>query len=373
MGKRNISIAAMFAAAAMAGAAQAQTITVKVDSDYADFLLAKTCSGEDIDEAAVAAMPLVQSQIKHHSNMGGGRDMAAFLAGLKAAAKCAAPENDAYEFGALVANKSEFRAVVDYFKNRAPEIEAYVSESLAPFVPATTSYNGELVLSIVGNNCGGFSMDGKFYLALSCIRTEAETEFEAAKLIASHETYHALQYDFFAPFDEDISHVKTRDEAFEYLFMNLLLEGSAEFVADSSVIDGRGTLSGILRRFARTAHRQMPYLIRLFGYSADILDGGDDIEARIEDVYSLGFGGQNGQIFYYAGAAMVKHVDETYGRDALICIMSKPPEQFVRAYDAAARANSSEERPALSAAMRKAADRLSRKRAKDQRFEACIP
>lgn len=370
MGKR--LVAALAAAFAFNATAEAQSISVMVDADYADFLPAKTCSHEEIDEAAVRAMPVVQSQVKHHANLTGARDMEAFLAGLKAAAKCEVPENDVYEFGPLVKEKKTFRAAVDYFKDRSADLEVYVAESLSPYVPADDDYKGELVLSVVGNNCGGFAMDGRFYLALSCIRDDVEGEFEAAKIMAAHETFHALQYEFFYPFNEDISAVKSRNEAFDYLFMNLLTEGTAEFAASTKDVEGDGVLSGLTRRFARNGYRQAAFHIRTFGYMADILNAGDDPGARLKDVYNLGFGGQNRQVFYYAGAVMAAHVDKTYGREALICIVSKPPEQFVRAYEAAARERADVNAPPLAPAMMKAAERLSRKRAKDLHYERCI-
>ena len=65
-----------------------------------------------------------------------------------------------------------------------------------------------------------------------------EDEFEAVKILSAHETYHALQYEFFTPFSEDMSSIDTPKEAQAYLFLNLLLEGSAEFVANSRDVSG---------------------------------------------------------------------------------------------------------------------------------------
>ncbi|WDI31117.1 hypothetical protein PUV54_14270 [Hyphococcus flavus] len=352
--------------------AAAQNIGVTIDAGLAEFLLSKVCSGETIDEDEVRAMHVVQSQVKHHDNLTGNRDMDALIDGLKSAAQCETPENDAYLFGPVVEETQKFRDAVAFFKSRAPEIEAYVAESLAAYAPADLEYQGELVLSIVGNNCGGFSMDGRFYLALNCLRDSYEQEFSAAKIISAHETYHAVQYAFFYPFEEDIARVKTRDDAFDYLFMNLLIEGTAEYAADSREVEGEGLLTNLLKRFARSGYRQAAYLTRVFGYTADMLNAGDDIRARIEDVYNLGFGGGNGQVFYYAGAVMAGHVEEAFGRDALICIMGQPPEQFVRAYQAAALRASDEAVPVLAPSMVKAAKRLSDKRERNLRYERCV-
>ncbi|WP_428409361.1 DUF5700 domain-containing putative Zn-dependent protease [Hyphococcus sp.] len=357
---------------APAGMAQAQSIRIGVDSSLADYLLDAVCSGEPLDEAYVRSLPVVQSQVKHHTGLSATRDMDAFVEGLKAAAACRVPEKDVYLFGPLVEEKEKFREEVAFFKERSAEIESYVAETLAPYAPDDLDYEGALVVSVVGNNCGGFSMDGRFYLALNCLRDSYEEEYETAKLLSAHETYHAIQYAFFHPFDEDINRVKTVDDAFDYLFMNLLLEGTAELAADSRALTGSGRLTDFMKDMARGAYRNLPLHIRNFGYAGDILAAGGDVQRRIRDIYETGFTGGGGQVFYYVGAFMGRVIEETYSREALVCILALPPEQYVRAYQAAAKEAERDDAPPLSAAMEKAADRLSKKRGKDQRYEACI-
>lgn len=365
------SCAVMLALAA-AGTAQAQSIALDVNSDLADYILDITCSGEPVDEAYVRSLPVVQSQVKHHTGLIATRDMDAFVNGLKAASDCEVLEDDVYLFGPVVEEKEKFQATVDYFKSRSGDIEAFVFDTLAPYAPADLDYEGQLVLSIVGNNCGGFSMDGQFYLALNCLRDSYEDEYATARLLSAHETYHAVQYAFFYPFDEDIARVETKDDAFDYLFMNLLLEGTAEFVADSRDLSGSGGITGFMIRMARGAYRNMPLNIRTFGYMADILEAGGDVDQRIRDIYENGFTGGGGQVFYYVGAAMSRMIEEIYGREALVCIIAQPPEQFVRAYQAGAKKLARDDAPPLSEAMEKAANRLNKKRVKDLRYEACL-
>ncbi len=352
-----------------AAAAEAKSIRLEVSSGLADYLLDTVCSGEAVDEAYVRSLPVVQAQVKHHTGLTEARDMDAFIKGLNAAAECRVPENDVYLFGPLVEEKEKFRAAVAFFKERSAEIEAYVAETLSPYAPEDLDYEGALVLSVVGNNYGGFSMDGRFYLALNCLRNSYEEEYETAKLLSAHETYHAIQYAFFHPFDEGINRVKTVDDAFDYLFMNLVLEGTAELAADSRALTGSGLLTDFMKDLARGAYRNLPLQTRRFGYAADILEGGGDVQQRIRDIYETGFTGGGGQVFYYVGAAMGRIIDDRYGRDALVCILALPPEQFVRAYQSAA---GGEDAPALSAAMEKAANRLGKKRAKTSRYETCV-
>src|SRR5690606_25086102 len=116
-----------------------------------------------------------------------------------------------------------------------------------PYAPADLDYSGSLVLAIVGNPCGGFASGGDFFLALSCLRGNYKTELHAAKSVAAHETYHAIQNRFFWPSKLRIEEVKTRDDAFDQLFSFLLSEGTAEYVMDSRRIEGSGALTDYLK------------------------------------------------------------------------------------------------------------------------------
>ncbi|GJL93515.1 DUF5700 domain-containing putative Zn-dependent protease [Hyphococcus sp.] len=354
------------------GAAQAQTVKLNVDSSLAELILDKVCSGGEIDEDELRALPVLQSQIKHHTGQSDTRNIEAFLTGLKAAAQCETVEDDVYNFAPVVKEKEKFAAAVAFFTGKAGEIEDFVVESLTPYAPDDLDFEGELVLSIVGNPCGGFSMDGRFYLALNCLRDSYEADYMAAKVVSAHETYHAAQYVFFHPFSEYIEQVKTVDDALDYLFLNLLLEGTAEYVADSRKIDGEGKVSKFFQEFARKGYRNLAYNFRLVNYAADILGNDDALLRRIKDVYRMGFSGAGGQGFYYVGAAMAGHIEESYGREALVCIMGQPPEQFVRAYQATALAAPGEATPAFGKALMKAANGLSKKREPALRYESCV-
>lgn len=75
------SCALILTFAAMAPA-RAQAIALDVNADLADYILGVTCSGEPIDEAYVRSLPVVQSQVKHHTGLIATRDMDAFVNGL---------------------------------------------------------------------------------------------------------------------------------------------------------------------------------------------------------------------------------------------------------------------------------------------------
>lgn len=297
--------------------------------------------------------------------------MDAFMAGLAAAAKCETPPTDYFRFGAVVKDKAGFAETVAFFKGRADEIAGFVSEGLAPYTPADLDYSGTLVLAIVGNPCGGFTSDTDFFLALSCLRGNYETELHAAKSVAAHETYHAIQHEFFYPASHRLEDVKTEDDAIDTLFSFLLREGTAEYAVDSRRIEGSGALTDYLKGFAANGHAQLPFHMRLFDYMAGLIaaaEAHDDLMQHLKDAVQLGFSGDNRQVFYYVGAAMAARLDAAYGREAYLCILRLPPEQFVRAYQAA----SGGDAPRLGPAVLKAAERRSRARAGDLHYETCV-
>ncbi len=65
---------------------------------------------------------------------------------------------------------------------------------------------------------------------------------------------------------------------------------------------------------------------------------------------------------------MAARIDAAHGRTAYLCVLRLPPEQFIRAYRAAAGG----EAPPLGPAVLKAAERLSRTRAKRLGYEICF-
>jgi hypothetical protein len=210
-----------------------------------------------------------------------------------------------------------------------------VIEKTAPYFPSDKQFSGAIVLSAAGQSCGGFSMDGAFFIDVPCVAEAVEEEYMAIKVLSAHETYHALQYAFFAPFNEDMELVDSPASAQNYLFLNLLLEGSAEFVADSRVITGDSRLAGLLGSFAKKGYRRVNFNLRMLGYAAEVLGEEGDSQRRMRDMYSVGYSGNSGQPFYYVGAVMVEKIEAAFGRGALVCIMALSPEQFVLAYDAA--------------------------------------
>jgi hypothetical protein len=325
--------------------AQAGTINLTIDSSLADYVLEVSCSGETVDEQRLRNSEVLQAQIKHHTGLSPRHTMDAYIEGLQAASRCEVLEEDLFRFRFAVEEKESMSRAIDFLKAREDEMVGFVIEKTAPYFPADKQFSGAIVLSAAGQSCGGFSMDGAFFIDLPCVAEAVEEEYMAIKVLSAHETYHALQYAFFAPFNEDMQRVDSPESALNYLFLNLLLEGTAEFVADSRVITGDSRLAGLLGGFAKKGYRRVNFNLRMVGYAAEVLAEKGDSQRRMRDMYSVGFSGNTGQQFYYVGAVMAEKIETAFGREALVCIIALSPEQFVLAYDAASLKGDAEATP----------------------------
>lgn len=313
----------------------AQSVNVTVDTDLAGYILDLACSGQAVDEERLRNSRFLQAQIRHHSGNSDRFSMDGFIEAARKASNCEVPEPDLYRFRFVVEERESVANAVAFLKEHEAELADYVREKTAPYFPADMEFTGEIVMVTASWSCGGFSMDGAFFVDVPCVAAAIQDEFEAVKILSAHETYHALQYAFFAPFSEDIDPVESPDQALAYLFLTLLLEGTAEYVADSRDVPGEGRLASIFRRFAERSYRRLDSHYRWLDYTAAILAVDEASNLRIREVYQFGFTGDNDQKFYYVGATMARVIEVEFGRESLVCIMALSPEQFVLAYHAA--------------------------------------
>jgi hypothetical protein len=349
--------------------ANAQNVRITVDTSLADYILEIACSGEEIDEDRLRNSRLLQKQIKHHSGNSELFTMDGFIDAAKAAASCEVREPDLYRFRHVVEDREQIVRAIAFLKEHEAELSAFVVENISPYFPDERQYYGEIVLVAASWSCGGFSMDGAFFVDVPCVAPSIQEEFEAVSILSAHETYHALQYAFFAPFEEDMSPIDTPLEAQAYLFLNLLLEGTAEFVADSRKVSGDGTLAVAFRDLAKRGYGRLESHFRWLDYASTILAVDEASNRRIRDVYQFGFSGSTGQKFYYVGATMARKIEAVFGRDRLVCMVSLSPEQFVLAYDAAVAQVSKEDDYVVGAATLEAARRLGEKNIS---FRSCL-
>jgi hypothetical protein len=349
--------------------ANSQNVRITVDTSLADYILEFACSGEEIDEDRLRNSRLLQIQIKHHSGNSDRFTMDGFIDAAKAAASCEVRETDLYRFRYVVEDREQIARAIAFLKEHETELSAFVVEKIAPYFPPQQQYSGEIVLVAASWSCGGFSMDGAFFVDVPCVAPSIEDEFQAVKILSAHETYHALQYAFFAPFDEDMSRIDTPEEAQAHLFLNLLLEGTAEFVADSRNVPGDGTLAVVFRDLAKKGYGRLASHFRWLDYASTVLAVDESSNRRIRDIYDFGFSGSTGQKFYYVGATMARKIEAVFGRDRLVCMISLSPEQFVLAYDAALEQVSDEGDYAVGASTLAAARRLGEK---NSSFRSCL-
>jgi hypothetical protein len=332
---RKIFLAIAALAAGGTVGANSQNVHITVDTSLADYILEFTCSGEEIDESRLRNSRLLRAQIKHHSGNSDLFTMDGFIEAAKAAASCEVRERDLYRFRYVVEDREQIARAIAFLKEHEAELSAFVVEKIAPYFPPQQQYSGEIVLVTASWSCGGFSIDGAFFVDVPCVAPSIEKDFQAVKILSAHETYHALQYAFFAPFDEDMSPIDTPEEAQAHLFLNLLLEGTAEFVADSRNVQGDGTLAVIFRDLASQGYARLASHFRWLDYALTVLAVDEDSNRRIRDMYHFGFSGSTGEKFYFVGATMARKIEAVFGRDRLVCVISLSPEQFVLAYDAA--------------------------------------
>jgi len=315
---------------------QAGNIELSIDTSLADYVLEVSCSGRPVDEVQLRASKALQAQIKHHSGLRAKYTMDAYIAGLEAASRCETLEDDMFRFRYAVNEKEQLVNAIAFLKSHETELVEFVIGKTAPYFPADKQFSGEIVLSAAGLSCGGFSMDGAFFIDVPCVAAAIEEEYSAIKVLAAHETYHAMQYAFFAPFNEDMQVIDTPAAAQDYLFMNLLTEGTAEYVSDSREVTGESRFAKLFGDMATNGYRRIKFNLRMVGYAAEVLGQPGDSNRRVVDMYNLGFSGDTGQGFYYVGAVMAGAIETAYGREALVCIMALTPEQFVLAYNAIA-------------------------------------
>lgn len=368
------SLAAALAAGLIYSQAATAEVAIAIDTSLADQTLALMCSGQPVDEAAVRASPVVQAQVQHNTGLRDTATMDAYVAALRAASACQAPDPDPFRVGDVIANAAAYRAKVDALKARQDEIAAAVAARIQNYIPEGMDYRGDVVLAVPYFSCGGFSARGRFFIDVRCLAGDLDSENEALTMLVAHETYHAIQNDLF--FGQEVGPRMTTQGALERLFSALLREGGATYVGRSGGAlpdEGGGPMTQLNRRFASENAQRQRTNFALLTILFEHVRRAQEPETAARDAYAIGFsGGTYQEMGYFVGAQMAGDIEAAWGRAALVCVMRLPAEQFVLAHDAVAGASSTE--PALlrlgSAAV-EAARFVSRRRGGQHGFERC--
>jgi hypothetical protein len=300
--------------------------------------------------------------------------MDAYVAALRAASACAAPDPDPFAVARVIDERERLRGKVDSIVARSDELSRSVAERLTPDLPSDYDFTGSVVLAVPYFSCGGFSMAGQFFIDVRCLSEDMDSDWEGLALLVAHEIFHVIQERLFWPSPDPNARIGTRADAFALLYAELLMEGSAELVAHTSSLpdSGGGPYTRLSRSFYEANARRMP---QNFALTSALLEriaasrGEFDAAARLAD--SVLFAGEYEEIGYYVGAQMLADIDRTWGRAALTCIMRLPPEQLVLAHDAVA-SKAGSELLRLDAEVVRPAEELARTPGRKGRYQDCI-
>ena len=331
------SCAALFVGAQAQAKEPAANIAIDFNTQFAQVLLDLACSKKAVDEEAFRSSDLLKAQIAHHERFGARFSYDNYIEGLNKLSQCEVPSPDPFRFEALVERRDEIAHALAYLQQREKDLAQEVSRMLSPYAPANMDFSGSVVIAAASFSCGGFAEGGDFFIDLQCLAGEIEEEISAVQYLSAHETYHAIQHQFVPkPIKEEAAQVKNADEARDYIFQKLILEGTASYVADFRDAEGDARYVNFSRGLATSNYRRLESNFLLFDYLIESLGFGAGAPSqRVKDVYSLGFGGRFEELFYYVGAQMAAEIDADYGPAALVCIMQLPSENFVLAYERA--------------------------------------
>lgn len=315
---------------------QAQKLNIDIDLSQAKRLLDIACSKQKYDPKEFSASIVVQKQVSHHAAFAERFSMANYLHGLEAAANCEVLEKDPFRFRYLVRQRPMMEQSISYLLKNQTQLTAKVRSNISPYLPSAFSYSSKVIISAASFSCGGFSKDDLFYIDLPCLSTNIEGEYEAISQLISHEAYHAMQDAFASKSMVEEKDVRTQEQAWDYMFHRLAIEGSATFVGDMRNIKGDGRYAKFSRELAQRNFRQLSYNFDLFTFMMEAVGYEPDALAdRFPQIYALAFDGGFGEPSYYVGQQMSAEIVHSFGAQALPCLLAMPPEEFTLGYDAA--------------------------------------
>lgn len=365
----NRRIAALALALAAAPAARAQDPTdsarprvqVTVDASLARHTLDLLCSQREVDLARLRESPAVQQMLRHMGRFDPRITLASYLAAQGDSSQCRAPAPDLFDFATVKERATEARATLDRIAADPAAFERTIVDLLVPFLPANFELTARVHL-IAGSNSCGMSSGGVLLVDLRC----TGDDLAGLQYLIAHEVFHGAQERFFHPVEEQAADAA---RALEYLFGNLLTEGSAVYLADYSRLPTGGRYVNQSQRTQRRNVARREYNQRLFAFVLEhVMNARPFSRERAETAYLVGYSGAYDSPFYYVGYDLMQAVDEAYGRSALICLFSLPPEQMVLAVDELARSENGRTRsvpalePAVIVAARHVASALGRAR-----------
>jgi hypothetical protein len=239
-----------------------------------------------------------------------------------------------FNFSNVKANAPALSALVHRIETHPAEFHDWVVQRVAAFSPSSS----HMVLSgylVTGGTSGGFAFDEPaFYLNLNYF-----SDFETAKVVLSHELYHAVQAvyaDKSKPWWSQPPAKKNPDAVLAQqcssnadLFDALYQEGSASYVGDEMLLEGVDSPD------AKKTFTEFQYGLGQLHRDATLLElsvTGLNAPQPVpfDAVYSVDF--YVPEPLYKLGYAMIKALDNDSGRAAVIALLPLPGYRFADAY-----------------------------------------
>lgn len=251
-----------------------------------------------------------------------GIDEPSFKRSLEMAVIGSPLENDPFMFDRVIKSIPDAKNLLtkvimledELTKNSISLLEEYSPENIK--IEAT-------VYMILGITGGGWTFDddpNSFYVDFSSMKDD----INGLTFLSAHELYHLIQYRFINP-------VPNKSKKVEYLLDQMLREGSATYVADFTKLNVSGSYVDFSKKDYERNFRRMESNFALF--ETLIYQAKNDPLSKIDLLYNIGLSGMYQSPLYYVGYHMIKLIEKYNGRDGLIALLKKYPNELILAYN----------------------------------------
>tara|TARA_R110002096_G_scaffold280753_6_gene474886 strand:+ start:714 stop:1790 length:1077 start_codon:yes stop_codon:yes gene_type:complete len=297
----------------------ASEVGVKLDTSFAQSVLADVCSGTVIDEKAIRQSEDVKHMLAHFLQFRDYFTMDAYVAARQKAAMCEKNERDYFRFNEVLERRELLADEIEALSSAGAEFSKAVTVMLAPYMPPNMSYDGRAVVAVATPSCGGWSVGQDFFVDLPCIKGDTV----GLQYLIAHESYHGMQ-NLFMP--------EVRGGGpFVELLAAIVREGTATAIADFSDVDSEGAYTKLSKRILDVNARRVQQNFDLLDMAVGYLQARPTAKGY-EVVNNIGLSGSYDAPFYSVGALITETIEAKYDQKYLVCLMKTSPEFFFAAY-----------------------------------------
>ena len=319
---------------ALAISVNAMTVKINTDSAKAVLVALQNPSLSHEDSLAIAGMYGNQGIIQKLNEFKIPANTQSFADALYAAAhgaKVQDPTEGSFYFDSVKPKVPQLLALLDEISANPVNFQQAIERRIAMFTPRDADIHLQGYI-VAGGDGGGYAFDGTdFFMNIGM-----DDDFVLAKIVTTHEMYHAVQGAFAKERDGLANAATSRKRPTEQscsdtaqLFGDLYREGSATYVEDFSLLASS---------HAEVAQRQQIDMndgLLHIHTSASLLEMSvislDAVKAvPYDDVYDVGFYGHG--TLYSIGYVIAKAIAEDDGPQALAGYLKKPSSQFLLRY-----------------------------------------